>query len=108
LNQRPLGYELLANTISVDIVLRLMLRIGQIAAGDATQAQPEKWSKWPTTFVESRRLPARKLDVKRETPRVVPRSPDAPAMRLHDRATDRQPHPQPLRLGADEVLKDSL
>src|SRR5213083_1686231 len=57
---------------------------------------------------EGRGLVTRKLDVKREAPSIVLRGPDTPAMRLHDRAADRQPHPQPLRLGADEVLEDSL
>src|SRR5437016_8108811 len=29
-------------------------------------------------------------------------------MGLHDRPTDGQPHPQPLRFGADEALEDLL
>jgi hypothetical protein len=57
--------------------------------------------------LEGRGLVTRKLDLKRET-LIVLRGPDTPAMRLHDRAADRQPDPQPPRLGADEVLEDSL
>ena len=46
--------------------------------------------------------------MERDTPVGVGGRPDAPAVRLDDRAADRQAHAEALHLGAHEVLEDAL
>src|SRR3954454_15778681 len=50
----------------------------------------------------------RELDMQRQPAVVVPRRPDPPAVRLHDRAADGETQPQSLGLAADEMLEDVL
>jgi hypothetical protein len=50
----------------------------------------------------------RKFDVHGEAHIGVGGRPNAPTVSLNDRAIDREAHPQPLRLAADEMLEDLL